>query len=248
MLWSVIVLWASNSIASDQVFLTASGLLLIQGLLSGILYMTRRQPRERTVFYIIFYTACLPGFIAPFAYSDNALFTAIFCPLAVLVLWGLGEAANLAMLRVCASIALLLIGYTVTNHMLNLNHARFSEYVIYQGLVAALCGAVLYGLTTLLKREIPGKYDSLQPLNVQLENSAKVIQLPLHGPARSSKNYLVSQRNDSTRFYGPHNTFFDGSSNHSYRLLDSCFDCFRRYSTERPAVGSYSFELCLRQH
>ena len=207
MLWSVIVLWASNSIASDQVFLTASGLLLIQGLLSGILYMTRRQPRERTVFYIIFYTACLPGFIAPFVYSDNALFTAIFCPLAVLVLWGLGEAANLAMLRVCASIALLLTGYTVTNHMLNLNHPRFSEYVIYQGLAAALCSAVLYGLTTLLKREIPGKYDSLQPLNVQVENSAKVIQLPLHGPARSSKNYLVSQRNDSTRFYGPHNTF-----------------------------------------
>ena len=46
--------------------------------------------------------------------------------------------------------------------MLNLNHARFSEYVIYQGLAATLCGAVLYGLTTLLKREIPGKYDSLQ--------------------------------------------------------------------------------------
>ena len=51
-----------------------------------------------------------------------------------------------------------------------------------RGLAATLCGAVLYGLTTLLKREIPGKYDSLQPLNVQLENSRKLFSFRSTGP------------------------------------------------------------------
>ena len=208
MLWSAVVLWISNSIASELIVLYISALLLLQGLLSGVLYITRCQPHERIMFYTVFYTACVPGVIAPFVYAENSLPTAVFCPLVVAALWVLGETADLAKLRIGASITLLVTGYAVTRHVLNLNRAGFSEHIIYQSLTAALCAAVLYSLTILLKREILGRRNS-QPqfLNVQLPNSTNVVQLPLHGPKPSPNSYLVPQHHDSTRFYGPHNAF-----------------------------------------
>lgn len=207
--WVVVVLAASETITTEGSLLLLSGVSLLLGALSALLYRAGGNPAELITLQAFFYVCCVPALVATFWAGHNHPFAAILCPLAVALLWVAGEWAHALHLRISAAIALIATFVNTASELVHPVHIFTRSHYLEQagnnwfvpdaptvfGISTALAVVVLYLGKIFLPIEIPGS-SSARP-NVQVavtNNPPQYLTLPMHGPLPNPAPHRAPQR------------------------------------------------------
>ena len=203
--WIAPVLWASDTARFADFLLLLSGLCLLLGALSAVLYRTSGSRGEMVTFQVFFYIACVPAGIAGLFMVRSEPLAATLCPLAVVLMWGIGEWTNVLFLRLAAASALVLTLQSIADvtfkpsfFALHSNTGGpftwVADFPTVYGLSALFATLLLYVGKVLLPLEIGGTQNVRPSISVQLPSTPpRVVLLPMHGPLTSPYPYRKAQ-------------------------------------------------------